>query len=886
MKKKIFIIFSLFIAFFFFSFVKLRASGTITMTDGAQIRTTEPAGLRFEATIGGAFEGFTIEYGFALSRGEFTKTQMESKLASGKAIKVPCGDPDGEGKIFVTITNIPESAYSSDITAIAYVNVDGEDYFADIAVTRNITEVATAYAGLIDSDFIDAIVNCNTHMVKTTLATTNEFVLTHIVSRDYGFSDLDFLWADFINDYNKATGATLTTSSTADDLFTSMGTGISTNAVRAFPSNCNAVKFFSGKNLVKWGWLLDFFSTYGSFHGKNQAAALLRSDRTCQDYDGYKVRHLAYSIHNLFNNLANDYGWATGTYKFGTESAYDNVPFPTATNLSGANVVNVGDDIDLPAAVTPTAGYSWSCYKVGITEYAAESSYEVTTSEVAFVPIFTPITYSITYHENGGSAGANPTSYNIETATFALIDGTKADYDFGGWYRNSSFTEGPVTSIPKGSTGDIDLYAKWLDPVPVELDIDSYNAANKTVLSTVTPDILVIPGITSGRYKIINTGNDGLTDKVYVYGTTLFATVKAAVESAGSSGKTIYAFSGTYSDAFTINKTLTLLGACYNLEMKHSDTFTEDADTQSIISGAVTVSGCSAVSVRGFVMENRMTISGVTGISISNVVCNTSLDGVFLFNTSASSNAEFDKIFQAGSSPRVVYVKVKLTGLTFQNSAVLDGATVSGSYNVDTVRFGETTSAHAYGNIVIRNNYFRAYQSGFMDRNPSTATSYTIENNYFKDMEVAIYFRTATVSITQSHTIRYNTIVNCGSVANNWDVLNITNGTNTTTYLNYNVFVDSDFGTNGKNTDYIIMIRNADKGTFNLSNNYFWNTTRNDTADFGNTYCVKNPPASGGLTLWSLETATTTPNTYDPYQVVQIGGKYYIYGVNLTTPAS
>ena len=71
------------------------------------------------------------------------------------------------------------------------------------------------------------------------------------------------------------------------------------------------------------------------------------------------------------------------------------------------------------------------------------------------------VTYSITYHLNGGSHSGNPASYNAEMGTITLEDANKANYTFKGWYDNAEFTGSPVTRIVKGSTGNKELWAKW-----------------------------------------------------------------------------------------------------------------------------------------------------------------------------------------------------------------------------------------------------------------------------------------------------------------------------------------------------------------------------------------------------------------------------------------
>lgn len=74
---------------------------------------------------------------------------------------------------------------------------------------------------------------------------------------------------------------------------------------------------------------------------------------------------------------------------------------------------------------------------------------------------WTPLKYRIFYElNNGTNASSNITSYTVESNTISLNDPEKEGYTFAGWYSDSKFTK-KVTEIPKGSTGDIKLYASW-----------------------------------------------------------------------------------------------------------------------------------------------------------------------------------------------------------------------------------------------------------------------------------------------------------------------------------------------------------------------------------------------------------------------------------------
>ena len=80
--------------------------------------------------------------------------------------------------------------------------------------------------------------------------------------------------------------------------------------------------------------------------------------------------------------------------------------------------------------------------------------------------------YTITYALDGGTnAPENPVSYNVETETITLKAPTKDKYDFKGWYKDGGFTD-EITEIPQGSTGDITLYAKWLESYTITYELN------------------------------------------------------------------------------------------------------------------------------------------------------------------------------------------------------------------------------------------------------------------------------------------------------------------------------------------------------------------------------------------------------------------------------
>lgn len=90
--------------------------------------------------------------------------------------------------------------------------------------------------------------------------------------------------------------------------------------------------------------------------------------------------------------------------------------------------------------------------------------------------------YTIQYYVNGGAiaSGSNAVSkYNINSEEIKLPAAERKGYHFGGWYTNGAFQGRALTSISKGSTGNVNLYAKWVSAAPAKVQFDSISTKNK-----------------------------------------------------------------------------------------------------------------------------------------------------------------------------------------------------------------------------------------------------------------------------------------------------------------------------------------------------------------------------------------------------------------------
>ncbi len=85
---------------------------------------------------------------------------------------------------------------------------------------------------------------------------------------------------------------------------------------------------------------------------------------------------------------------------------------------------------------------------------------------------YTPITYKIGYNLNGGTVSGNPTTYNVETASFTLKNPTRANYKFAGWTGTGLSQPTLTVTVPKGSLGDRSYTANWVPLYKYGLNFD------------------------------------------------------------------------------------------------------------------------------------------------------------------------------------------------------------------------------------------------------------------------------------------------------------------------------------------------------------------------------------------------------------------------------
>lgn len=176
-----------------------------------------------------------------------------------------------------------------------------------------------------------------------------------------------------------------------------------------------------------------------------------------------------------------------------------------------------GYTIENGGSIFPSKDPEWNGYtfKGWVTEQITETVNGVpvftdrkATGTIIYKAQWTPVDYDITVELNGGLLENTfiPSSYNIETETINLPIPTKTEgdrqYKFMGWYKEQIFSAASeITAIPKGSVGNITLYAKWLPIYTIEYKYDSNKASLiSTALKKYVEDDLrspyVLPSLT------------------------------------------------------------------------------------------------------------------------------------------------------------------------------------------------------------------------------------------------------------------------------------------------------------------------------------------------------------------------------------------------------
>ena len=124
--------------------------------------------------------------------------------------------------------------------------------------------------------------------------------------------------------------------------------------------------------------------------------------------------------------------------------------------------VEDGDPVTLPAALR--AGFRFKGWLSSLDGALYQAGMEYTPAADTLFTAQWLEEYRISYILDGGMLPVtvpNPTIYTAESEAITYPTPAKFQHNFMGWYTSPEFAGIPVNSQPKGTTGNITLYAKW-----------------------------------------------------------------------------------------------------------------------------------------------------------------------------------------------------------------------------------------------------------------------------------------------------------------------------------------------------------------------------------------------------------------------------------------
>lgn len=442
--------------------------------------------------------------------------------------------------------------------------------------------------------------------------------------------------------------------------------------------------------------------------------------------------------HSLFTNLLKDPD--VENYYFSFEVPEN---CPALCNISvvyglDRNKININDfrleaGDDLPLAVRDNYEFAgW----YDNSEFTGEAATYHINGVKKYYAKWTTTVYNITYELNGGECNDNlVTSYTYESEEIILPTVvTKADCTFLGWYDNSEASGDKITKIAKNSTGDLTLYACFVENGEKAFAL----IANEVrIFNLITPTKVVNSKFTPSDYKFTGEGLDNkYADLVYDH-TNIFTSLAACIAEA-SENDIIYIAEGQYNEAIEITKSgLYICGPNYLIDGKGERLGeAELTELVTISASNITLEGLKFTSNASiFIRDKQIQISDcyvngkpkrmgsnnrqaiIVGSDESNLV----IEDITIKNNYCKVN---------GASAD--YTKQLFAFNTIKNLYVLDNYFTNEATKQGTAGTGLTMLYSPSGEIIISRNEFRVYTEHAVIRSgyySSNCTKFEISDN-------------------------------------------------------------------------------------------------------------------------------------------------------------
>lgn len=237
MKKfyKYILCFALLVCFACFNFRSVKASATVTLTEGVAIRTNGDNGLMFEASVSSSI--VDAEYGMVFIRGINNNFDVNSDGAYSASVT----EVDEYNKYRVTMIKFPDSAFGTNISVKAFIKVGDNYTYSSNTVTCNLYEKAVTYKNSSDynsEELIDYIVD-NTYLSFVAYTGSNTTLHSSMVN-------------DFMKDFNEYFGLNVSYNNFFNATYDKNNTaGTSTKYVDFFTTSTYA---------KKWNWMFEYIN--------------------------------------------------------------------------------------------------------------------------------------------------------------------------------------------------------------------------------------------------------------------------------------------------------------------------------------------------------------------------------------------------------------------------------------------------------------------------------------------------------------------------------------------------------------------------------------------------------------------------------------------------
>ncbi|MBN1951175.1 MAG: InlB B-repeat-containing protein [Bacteroidales bacterium] len=150
-----------------------------------------------------------------------------------------------------------------------------------------------------------------------------------------------------------------------------------------------------------------------------------------------------------------------------TTTRYISLAFQGGT-IKNSTVMTCLDSLATPPADPTRTGYSFAGWYLQ-PEYVDSFNFATDTirANMTLYANWSPNPYTVSFNSNGGNYTPDPVVALYRTLIVEPAEPEKEGYVFGGWFKDEALTQAWDFAATK-VTGDITLYAKWIDPTALK----------------------------------------------------------------------------------------------------------------------------------------------------------------------------------------------------------------------------------------------------------------------------------------------------------------------------------------------------------------------------------------------------------------------------------